>query len=128
MNGDYLLIECENKSQINCYFLIYYIYKSKLLKNDNMCQNNDFPKLFEFVFFWIYHIYLFQIYSRIPTREILNTNQTTMNKSRINGTGSNEIYFQEKEKIYFSLFSILNSLYIIIYDLDIDYNWLYYNA
>jgi hypothetical protein len=51
MDGDYLLINCENKSQPNCYFLIYYSYKSKLIKNDNICQNNDFPNLFKFVVF-----------------------------------------------------------------------------
>lgn len=48
LDGDYLLIECDNNSQTNCYFLIYYTYKSKLDQN-NMCQNNDFPNLFKFV-------------------------------------------------------------------------------
>ena len=35
MTGDYLLLECENIFETNCYFLIYYIHKSKLIKNDN---------------------------------------------------------------------------------------------
>jgi len=49
MHDSYLLIECENKSQANCYFLIYYIYKSQLINHDNICPNNDFPNLFKFV-------------------------------------------------------------------------------
>ena len=49
MQGDYLLIECENTSQSNCYFLIYYIYKSKSIKNDRICQRNNFSNLFKFV-------------------------------------------------------------------------------
>jgi len=60
MDGNYLLIECENKSQPNCHFLIYYIYKLNSIKNDNICQNNDFPDLFKFVFFCDLYIYLLQ--------------------------------------------------------------------
>ena len=49
---DYLLVECENKAQINCNFLIYYDYKSKLRKNDDNCRQNNFPNLFKFVLFY----------------------------------------------------------------------------
>jgi hypothetical protein len=52
MTGDYLTIECDNKSETNCYFLIYFTYKSRLINNDNNCQKNDFPNLFEFVGFF----------------------------------------------------------------------------
>jgi hypothetical protein len=51
MKGDYLLIECENISPANCYFLLYYTHKSKLIKNDNICQNDSFTNLFKFVIF-----------------------------------------------------------------------------
>ena len=59
MKGDYLLIECEDVSQPNCYFLMYYIYKSKLIQNDNICQNDSFADLFKFVIFSFVIIYLF---------------------------------------------------------------------
>jgi hypothetical protein len=49
MTGDYLLLECKNISQSNCYFLIYYFYKSKSIEKENFCQNNEFPNLFKFV-------------------------------------------------------------------------------
>lgn len=61
MDGNYLLIECENKSQPNCHFLIYYIYKSNSIKNDNICQNDDFPDLFKFGFFVIYIFIYYKI-------------------------------------------------------------------
>ncbi|CAF0891961.1 unnamed protein product [Rotaria sp. Silwood1] len=70
MKGDYLLIECENIPQADCYFLIYYTYKSKLIKNDNTCYRNDFNDLFRL----------------LPSRDILNTNQNTMNTSSIHGS------------------------------------------
>jgi hypothetical protein len=56
MDGDYLLIECDSVSETNCYFLIYYIYKSKSIKNNHICQNNDFPNQFKFVFSFISHL------------------------------------------------------------------------
>jgi hypothetical protein len=49
MNGDYLLIECDNNSQNNCYFIIYYMYKSNSFVNDHICQHNEYPKQFKFV-------------------------------------------------------------------------------
>ncbi|CAF0919130.1 unnamed protein product [Adineta steineri] len=70
MKGDYLLIECENTSQSNCYFLIYYIYDSKLTKNDNMCEDNSFSSLFKLV----------------TSREILPTNQTITNSLNLDGS------------------------------------------
>ncbi|CAF0938833.1 unnamed protein product [Adineta steineri] len=70
MKGDYLLIECENTSQSNCYFLIYYIYDSKLTKNDNMCDDNSFSSLFKLV----------------SSREILPTNQTITNSLNLDGS------------------------------------------
>lgn len=49
MDEDYLLIECEDKADKNCYFLIYYTHKSKLFKHDNICQKDEYPNLFKFV-------------------------------------------------------------------------------
>lgn len=51
MKNDYLLVECENLPEVNCQFLIYYSYKSALNKNDNICQNDGYSYLFEFVLF-----------------------------------------------------------------------------
>ncbi|CAF4057529.1 unnamed protein product [Rotaria sp. Silwood2] len=70
MKDDYLLIECENTPQASCYFLIYYTYKSNLIKNDNICQKNDF----------------FDLFKLLPSRDKLNTNQSTMKKSSIHGS------------------------------------------
>ncbi len=53
ISGDYLLLECENISQTNCYFLLYYMYKSKPTENENFCQHNDHPNLFKYLFSWI---------------------------------------------------------------------------
>ncbi len=62
MAGDYLLIECGNISESNCYFLIYYMFKLKPNEKENFCQNNEFPNLFKFVFIGlsksIYRIFL----------------------------------------------------------------------
>jgi len=93
MDGNYLLIECENKSQPNCHFLLYYIYKSNSIKNDNICQNNDFPDLFKFVFLCGLYIYLLQNFYRfIPSREIPNINQAITNTSNTNGSTSSKNY------------------------------------
>ena len=52
MSGDYLLLECENISQTNCYFLLYYMFKSKPTADENFCQHNDYPNLFKYLFSW----------------------------------------------------------------------------
>lgn len=49
VSGDYLLIECDNVIRTHCYFLIYFMYKAKSTEYEEACDNNEFPKLFEFV-------------------------------------------------------------------------------
>lgn len=51
MKGSYLLIECENLAQANCYFLIYYAYKTQLMPDDDMCRSNSFANLFRSALF-----------------------------------------------------------------------------
>ncbi|UJR21429.1 hypothetical protein I4U23_024515 [Adineta vaga] len=70
MKGDYLLIECENPNQTNCYFLIYYIYKSSLLPNNQICQNNSYASLFKL----------------IPSKELSGTNETVTSSVTIDGS------------------------------------------
>ena len=49
LSGDYLLIECDNAIRSNCYFLIYFMYKARLIDSEEPCENNQFPQLFKFV-------------------------------------------------------------------------------
>ncbi|CAF4203796.1 unnamed protein product [Rotaria socialis] len=50
-SGDYLIIECEKNYVTNCEFLIFYKYKKTrfqyFIETDHICENNDYPKLFE---------------------------------------------------------------------------------
>ena len=47
MRGDYLLIECEDIAQVNCYFLIYFTYKILSITTSQFCDENHYPELFQ---------------------------------------------------------------------------------
>ena len=49
MQGDYLLIECEDHPQASCRFLIYYTYKPRTSTIDSQCETNEYPDLFKLV-------------------------------------------------------------------------------
>ena len=49
MKGDYLLIECDNPIEFNCYFLVYYIYKTQPVPKGKTCEDNSYADLFKFV-------------------------------------------------------------------------------
>lgn len=57
MAGDYLLVQCDNILQSNCYFLLYFMYKAKSIDYEESCQKNHFPQLFKCVAMasWILH-------------------------------------------------------------------------
>jgi hypothetical protein len=47
VEGDYLLIECEDHPQASCYFLMYYTYKFRKSTSDAQCDTNEYPDLFK---------------------------------------------------------------------------------
>ena len=46
MQGDYIMAECEPLPEANCFLLIYYTHRSRLMQNERTCEANDYPKLF----------------------------------------------------------------------------------
>ncbi|CAF0723230.1 unnamed protein product [Adineta ricciae] len=70
MKGDYLLTECDYPIEFNCYFLVYYIYKTQSIPNAKTCEDNNHADLFKL----------------IPSREKTNENQTVANSIHIDGS------------------------------------------
>lgn len=63
--GDYLLLQCENPLNHHCFFLLYYSYRTDIKQQENRCEKNQFPKLFE----------------SLPPRKIINDKQLLAAKS-----------------------------------------------
>ena len=111
MKGDYLLIECDKSSQNNCYFIIYYMYKSDSIVNDHICQHNEFPKQFKFVMNLISNLSIFN------STDYYHQNKVLIKP--IHGISVdqqvNEIYFKYIHSVVYSVFLIILILLLLIW-------------
>ena len=61
-SGNYLMVECEQNSESICNFLIFYQYRNlqygHIIEYDYVCQNNNYPDLFQFVLFMFCVIFI----------------------------------------------------------------------